>query len=246
MRLSESLYIVGGGANGLGISESYDSAVYLIDAGSELALVDSGCGIEPAQIAHNLEAEGLSPARVGCVLLTHCHADHAGGAWWWREQCGARVIASRQEAPLLESADEAALGLTIARANGSYPPDYRLRASPVDTAIEGSDRFAVGGVTFTPIHVPGHSRGSICYLAEIDGRRCLFAGDVVFCGGWISLLNCPGSSLSDYRESIGRLAGLGVDALLPGHFGFTLGMGQAHIDAAIRGLRGMWPPRRML
>ena len=37
----------------------------------------------------------------------------------------------------------------------------------------------------------------------------LFAGDVVFVGGTISLLNVPGCELANYRACMGRLAGLG-------------------------------------
>jgi glyoxylase-like metal-dependent hydrolase (beta-lactamase superfamily II) len=246
MQLSESLFIVGGGENGLGIGEAYDSTIYLLDLGSDLVLIDAGCGIDPSPTLRNIEAQGRDPSRVAHVLLTHCHADHAGAAAFWRERTGARIAASAAEADFLESADEQELGLVRARADGSYPPDYRLPACPVDLRLGHEGRFAIGGASFTPIHVPGHSRGSICYLVELDGRRCLFTGDVVFCGGWISLLNCPGSSLEEYGKHIGRLADLEVDALLPGHFGFTLGMGQTHIDAAIEGLQGLWPPARTL
>jgi glyoxylase-like metal-dependent hydrolase (beta-lactamase superfamily II) len=246
MQLSESLYIVGGGANALGISQQHDSAVYLLDLKSELALIDAGCGIDPAPIESNVEQHGFALSRIKRVLLTHCHADHAGAAARWRERTGAAVLASAEEASLLERADEEALGLTIARANGVYPEDYRLTPCPVDRSLRHEDEIRVGETTISALNVPGHSPGSICYLAELDGRRCLFSGDVVFCGGWISLLNCPGSALGDYREHLPRLANLGVEALLPGHFGFTLGMGQRHINNAIGGLTDLWPPRRML
>ena len=43
-------------------------------------------------------------------------------------------------------------------------------------------------------------------------------------------------ALARYREHIGRLGGLDIDALLPGHLLFTLGNGQRHIDLAIRRL----------
>ena len=246
MQLSESVYIVAGGDHGLGISEAYDSTVYLLDLGSELALIDAGCGIDPVPTVENIERHGYDPARITHILLTHCHADHAGAAGFWRERTGAKVAASQDEAGFLELADEQELGLVRARADGSYPSDYRLRACPVDMRLAHEQQVTVGGATLTALHVPGHSRGSICYLAEIDGRRCLFSGDVVFCGGWISLLNCPGSSLEDYGKYISRLADLRVEALLPGHYGFTLGMGQQHIDIAIGGLQGLWPPARMV
>ena len=246
MQLSESLYVVGGGANGLGISETHDSAIYLVDVGPELVLVDAGCGIDPGPTVRNIEGHHFDPSRIGHVLLTHCHADHAGAAAFWRERTGAKVAASREEAAFLDSADEEELGLVRARQDGVYPTNYRLRACAIDLPVEHAQQIQLGDVTFTALQVAGHSRGSLCYLVELDGRRCLFSGDVVFCGGWISVLNCPGSSLAEYGQHIGCLADLRIDALLPGHFGFTLGLGQTHIDTAIRGLQGLSPPRRLL
>ena len=246
MRISDSIFIVGGGANGLGISEAHDCSIYLVRLGEQLVLVDAGCGIDPSRTLQNIERDGLDPSHIGHVLLTHCHADHAGAAAFWRAENGASIVVSEEEAPLLESANEEELGLVRARSDGVYPSDYRLAACPVDVPLSHMQRVPVGGASFTAIHVPGHSRGSVCYLCELDGRRCLFSGDVVFCGGWISLLNCPGSSLHDYGTHIARLADLAVEALLPGHFGFTLGLGQTHIDTAISGLGGLWPPDRML
>jgi glyoxylase-like metal-dependent hydrolase (beta-lactamase superfamily II) len=246
MQLSDSIYIVGGGANSLGISEAHDCTIYLVDLGTEVILIDAGCGVEPGRTVRNIERDGLDPSRVTRVLLTHCHADHAGAAVFWREESGAKIAASSEEAPFLELANEEELGLVRARSDGAYPSDYCLDACPVDIPLSHMQRIRIEGSEFTAVHVPGHSRGSICYLSELDGHRCLFSGDVVFCGGWISLLNCPGSSLHDYGRYIGRLADLAVEALLPGHFGFTLGLGQTHIDAAIRGLGGLWPPNRML
>ncbi len=246
MRISDSIYIVGGGANGLGISEAHDCTIYLVDLGAEVVLIDAGCGIDPSRTTANIERDGFDRSRITHVLLTHCHADHAGAAAFWRGESGAKVAASAEEASHLESANEEELGLVRARSDGAYPSDYRLDACPVDVPLSHMQRLRIEGSEFTAIHVAGHSRGSICYLSELDGRRCLFSGDVVFCGGWISLLNCPGSSLHDYGKHITRLADLAVEALLPGHFGFTLGLGQTHIDAAVDGLAGLWPPSRLL
>ena len=64
----------------------------------------------------------------------------------------------------------------------------------------------------------------------------------MFCGGRICLLNCTGSSLSQYKEDIGRLSGLGVDALFPGHLAFCLRGGQEHLDKACDNFRGIFPP----
>jgi glyoxylase-like metal-dependent hydrolase (beta-lactamase superfamily II) len=92
------------------------------------------------------------------------------------------------------------------------------------------------------IEVPGHSKGSTCYLLRQGERRILFSGDTVFLGGTIGLGNWPGSSLDDYRQYVGRLSGLAVDTLLPGHFLWTLEDGQEHLDRAVENLKLAWVP----
>ncbi|MGQ9630512.1 MAG: MBL fold metallo-hydrolase [bacterium] len=243
MRLTEEVYIVGSGRNGFYISEEYDCHVYLIDCGGTLALVDAGAGRDISQILVNVEAEGFRPEDISRIILTHCHADHSGGCRELRSRLGVSIAASKDEAEFLRDADEIELGLTIARASGVYPPDYRLPPCPVDVELEDGDKIEVGSVELTAIATPGHSRGSICYLMRGKRGRYLFCGDVVFFGGLISLLNCPGSSLEDYRRSMPKLAGLGVDVLLPGHLLFCLRGGQKHIDASVEAFKGLSVPR---
>lgn len=84
--------------------------------------------------------------------------------------------------------------------------------------------------------------GSVCYLTEAAGRTCLFSGDTVFINGLVGLLNCPGCNLEEYRRSIHKLAGLGVDALLPGHHLFTVAGGQAHLDRAVAHFKSIQLP----
>ncbi|NWX31372.1 MBLC2 protein, partial [Notiomystis cincta] len=70
----------------------------------------------------------------------------------------------------------------------------------------------------TVMHMPGHSRGSIC-LHDKD-RKILFSGDVVYDGSMIDWL--PYSRISDYVASCQRLMELVdrglVEKVLPGHF----------------------------
>lgn len=197
------------------------------------------CGFEPEPMFRYIDEEGLKPA---ALLLTHAHADHCGGAAALRERLGLQVALSAREADALEAADEAAISLDRARDEGIYPADLRLQPCPVARRLDHGDQIQVGSLTVAAIEVPGHSAGSICYFLQGAERACLFTGDTVFLFGAISLLNCDGSSLTAYRRHIPRLAGLGVDALLPGHGGFCLGAGQAHIDQAIDAFKSIWPP----
>jgi glyoxylase-like metal-dependent hydrolase (beta-lactamase superfamily II) len=216
--LTKQIYLVGSGE--VGLSDPDDCHVYLLDGGSEYALIDAGCGTERsvAAILATMAADGLDPARLRTILLTHWHFDHSGGAASFREQHGCRVLIPAGERAYLEAG------------RGG------IRASVVDQSVEHGDTIRVGDLTLTAHCVPGHSEAITAYKVDTDAGRVLFAGDIVFASGIIGLINYPGSDLTQYRDNIGRLAGLGIDALLPGHLLFTLGNGQRHIDLAIKHL----------
>lgn len=230
MRLTDNVYLVGSGQKGL--SNDYDCEVYAVDAGEEVVLVDAGSGRETERIVANLEGDGLDPARVAAVLLTHEHSDHACGAVVFRERFGARVMCHTAAAAMVEHGTEEDLGLDVARANRVFPEDFEYRHSPVDRALADGETVQAGGLTFRAIFTPGHSPGSACYLVDTAVGRALFSGDVVFWGGLTMPLNYRGCDLNAYRESLRKLARLEVALLLPGHHQFTLRGGQRHLDRA--------------
>jgi hydroxyacylglutathione hydrolase len=244
--LTDRVSVVGGGATGLGISHPLDPNVYLLSGGEELALVDAGAGRGEDRILENVRSLGYEPGQIGHIFLTHAHADHAGGAASLAERLGARVYLSELEREALESADEEALGLPIARRNGYYPEDYRLRACKVDVALRGDERLRCGDLELAVIPTPGHSAGSVCFLVETEEGTALFVGDTVFAGGRISLIVAPGSDLLAMQESVARLGDLNVTSLLPGHGIFPLEGGQEHIDQAVEAFSTMLPPRSIL
>ncbi len=239
MRLMEHLYLVGSGEYGL--SHGFDCNVYVIDEGNSLIMVDSGAGLGVEEIVRNLSRDGLTkPLR--WLLLTHGHADHAGGAHRLRQRFRCTVIAGKPEAGAISRGDEEALGLDVAKRSGFYSPDYRFSPCQVDYPVDHGDTLRLGDLSFTVLNIRGHSPGSVCYLCEIRGKKTLFTGDVVFAKGVIGLLNCEGSSLSEYRRYLPLLRGLEVDVLLPGHGVFVLAGGQRHIDLACERLERLQIP----
>jgi len=246
VRLTERISVVGGGATGLGISNTLDPNVYLLSGGEELALVDAGAGLGEDRILENVRSLGYEPGQIGHIFLTHAHADHAGGAASLAEKVGARVYLSELERDALENADEEALGLPIARRNGYYPEDYWLRPCKVDVVLQGGEGLRCGDLELAVIPTPGHSTGSVCFLAEAEEGVALFAGDTVFAGGRISLIVAPGSDMLALQGSMTSLLGLNVETLLPGHGIFPLEGGQGHIDQAVEAFSTMLPPRSIL
>ena len=150
------------------------------------------------------------------------------------------------ERAALETADEAALGLEIARRNGYYPEDYRLAACPVDHPARDGERLRCGRLELQVLATPGHSAGSVCLVLEGASGRVLFAGDTVFAGGKISLLVIPGTDLLALAGSVARLATVRPDALLPGHGPFPLRGAHEHIERAHGTFESMVPPAQIL
>src|SRR5690606_164054 len=104
MRLHPRIYLVGSAE--FGLSDSWDCHVYVVDGGSELALIDAGGG-RPASLEmmrQNMRDDGLDPTRIRSIILTHSHTDHARGAAQWRAEVGALVYLPEIERARLEGA----------------------------------------------------------------------------------------------------------------------------------------------
>ncbi len=129
---------------------------------------------------------------------------------------------------------------------GAHPDDYRMRPCPVDVAVADGAAIQVGRLTLQAIATPGHSRGHCAYLLVGNSRRHLLAGDVVFWGGRVLLQNTWDCSIQELAASMTRLAGLAVDALLPGHGLLPLTDGQAEINRALATFRKLLVPPSLL
>ena len=105
-------------------------------------------------------AAALPPDLELCgVLTTHHHADHSGG--------NAALAASRPALPILAGAAE----------EGRVPAANRF--------LSPGEAVELGGLRFTALHTPCHTRGHVCYFfpGEADEAPALFTGDTLFSGG---------------------------------------------------------------
>ena len=246
MRLTNEVYLVGGGPTlGFGLSADPDCHVYLIDGGDELALIDCGmaAGDSLDRIEANIRAEGLDPARLRHLLLTHYHMDHAGGAARVRERFGLQTIASVGAAPALRTGDERAVAIDVAKAAGFYAPDYRFEPVAIDREVAEGDRIVVGGLVLDVIETPGHCDAHVSYLLHGRDRRYLFAGDAVFCGGRVVLQNIHDCRIPESAVSVAKLAALEFDALLPGHDRICLSGGADHVWKERAAFNSLFVPR---
>ena len=171
--------------------------VYVL-MGEKPALVDAGMPDSGPGVRNGLRALGLSPDDVALVLLTHEHADHAGGAGAFPN---ALLAAHPLAAAKLRHGDRLA---TKAEA-------------PAEPELELYDRSLVhvGGLALRVLHTPGHTSGSVCLYEE--SRGLLFTGDTAFGRGTLTDLFASGSR-GDHVASLQRLLALPAPRLLlPGH-----------------------------
>ncbi len=240
MKLAERVYLVGSGY--IGISDEYDCHVYLIDGGAELALVDTGAGVDPGGIVENVKKEGLDPQKLKKVFLTHVHPDHAGGAAWFKDNLGVDVYVSAGESHLLLTGTEKELGLEVALKSGGYYPGYVFQHCE-GRGLEDEEVVCVGDLYLKTIITPGHSLASACFLLSGGGKNALFSGDTVMMNGMVGLLNCPGFSMDMYRDvTAKKLSQMEPQELFPGHMMFILKNGKEHLKKAVDNLSHIGVP----
>jgi glyoxylase-like metal-dependent hydrolase (beta-lactamase superfamily II) len=232
MRLCKDVYLVGSGSSGFDMTSPWDCHVYLVDGGNEAALIDAGVGLATDEILANCREDIGQVKKIKYVLITHTHADHCGGAAQWRRKLGANVYVSRPLAWQLRTGDEDAMHLTYARAAGIYPKNYRMRPCPVDVELVEDDIIQIGKFKLRVLATSGQCRGHISFYGDVAGKKVLFAGDTVFFGGKILLINTRDCNLHEYKETIYKLAKLKVDMLLPSHGSPSLSNGQRHLQIA--------------
>lgn len=249
MQLTDRVHLVGGGPfTGFGLTADPDSHVYLVDGGDELALVDVGSGMPDAfdRLVANIRLAGFDPQAVSHLLLTHYHADHAGGSRRARESFGALVAIAAEAADAVEAGDEERTGLAAARAAGVFPEEAAFPPCPVDRRLGEGDVVVVGDTTLTFVPTPGHCAGHGSFLLQGGGESALFAGDAVFWAGRILLQAVPDCDLQESIRSIERMAGLSFEAFLPGHGALSVTGGQLHPRLALNEVERLSVPKSIL
>jgi hydroxyacylglutathione hydrolase len=246
MKLTQDVYLVGGGDYGFNLSHRLDCHTYLIDGGSELALVDAGFGPGTDRILDLIRGDGFDPGRITKIFITHYHADHAGGCAALKRATGAELYAGTEAAPTIRVADADQIGLNWAKTFGFYPSDYEWEPAAVEHEFSDGDHIRIGELELETVATPGHCAGHYCLLLGGRDRSYLFSSDCVFWGGAIILQNVPDSNLQDYAASCNKVAELEYDALLPGHHMISLENGRRHAQTAANEFNRIGLPRDLL
>jgi glyoxylase-like metal-dependent hydrolase (beta-lactamase superfamily II) len=156
---------------------------FLINTGTKLVLIDTGCGTfgpTGGNLLSNLEAAGYRPEQVDEIYITHFHGDHIGGLLAGGRPAfpNAVVRASRLESEYW-----------LSKANRDAAPAERRdgfqRAMDVMAPYVASGRFKpfAGDVDLVPgvraQAATGHTPGHTVYVVESGGQKLLLWGDLM-------------------------------------------------------------------
>jgi hydroxyacylglutathione hydrolase len=170
--------------------------VYLLGdpATRECVVVDPAWEIDT--ILEHVNADGM---RLTGALVTHTHQDHVGGHLFGHDIPGVEALLERVPAKVY-----------VHKAEREFLKGFGSDLVKVDN----HDTLAIGRLTLTFLHTPGHTPGSQCFL--VDGR--LVSGDTLFIGA-CGRTDLPGSDPKEmYYSLTQRLAALPDETvLLPGH-----------------------------
>jgi hydroxyacylglutathione hydrolase len=131
------------------------------------AVVDPGGDVD--RIRDGIAKAGMTPEK---IIITHGHIDHAGGAAELKEALGGIPI----EGPHL--ADK--FLLDNLEGQGAHFGLEGVRNVTPDRWLDEGDTVTVAGATFSILHCPGHSPGSVVLVNE--PQRFILMGDVLFKG----------------------------------------------------------------
>ena len=170
MRLIDGVHLVGGGDLGFGLSHRSDGHMYAVASGGEVALIDVGTGLDTDAVIRQARADGLDPASISRLFVTHYHPDHAGGLAAWRRLTGGTTHAGRDGAAAIAAGDEEVCGLAAGRRAKLYPQEWRLEPCPVDVVLDDGWTVMIGDLRLQAISTPGHCRGHMAFLLIGDRK----------------------------------------------------------------------------
>jgi glyoxylase-like metal-dependent hydrolase (beta-lactamase superfamily II) len=212
--------------------------VYVIRDGDRSILVDIGSGdaIDEAPV--------LGFPAPDTVLVTHHHRDQVQGLPRAVEH-GIAAWVPPVERDLIADADHHWQGRGIDNSYNTREDRFSLLHSVrIAGCVTEYRPMRFGGVEVLPLPTPGHTVGSVSYLAEIDGRRVAFVGDLLYAPGKLwsmaatmwAYADLPG--IASTLLSLLDLRGRELDLLLPSH-GPPIEHPIAAIDATVRELEAM-------
>lgn len=176
-------------------------------------VIDFGMGLDDLRSALTIRS-----GKPVLAVATHVHVDHVGSFHEFEIRLGhaaeGEAFAHMPDADTLADYFRNQRGaLTRAAPTGMTPETYTISPAPLTRILAENDVIDIGDASYTVLHLPGHSPGSIGLLDQRTGE--FFSGDAIYQGGLVDDL--PGCDIEAYKVTMRHLAKLDVDVVHGGH-----------------------------
>ncbi len=184
--------------------------VYLIDGGTEFALIDIGFLDAVDEIVEATRQMDFNLSTCKLLIATHADADHVQGAARAKELLKTKVAAHPDSVGPLESGDEIQTFATI-KAQGIEIP---MPPCKIDVLLKEGDTITVGDLQLEVWHTPGHTAGQLSFKMG----NLLFCGDNIYKDSCVGVIDAHhGSNIPDFLKSLKRIQADDAEFLLPSH-----------------------------
>lgn len=188
------------------------SYLVLDTATGQCALVDSVLDYDPsAGRTSTASADRLITrvrelkASVQWLLETHVHADHLSAAPYLKAQLGGRTGIGQQISKVQQVFGELFnAGQEMARDGSQF-----------DHLFTDHEAFAIGSLSCTALHTPGHTPACMTYVVRAGDQTAAFVGDTLFMPDYgTARCDFPGGDASTLFRSINKVLSLPADTRL--------------------------------
>ncbi len=197
--------------------------VHVIVRGDHAVMIDGGLESDAPALARDLRRIDVDPSQLRAIIVTHGHADHAGGAGWFQRQFGTKIVVGAGDVALVEGGHNDALCPTDATARRQLPKHQSATFTPLRADVTVAQAMAlepIAGIAGAIVPVAGHTAGSLVVtLDDVVLVGDLFRGEIVGHSATTHFYMCD---LEDNRADVRNL----LDTLAPtarrfftGHFG---------------------------
>ena len=217
-RIADNVYYVG----------SSDIASYLITTADGHILLDAGYPATVAIIRANVAKAGFRIEDVKILLNTQAHFDHAGGFAELKRLTGARLMATGEDAAVIERGGRGDFNLGDTR---PFP------AATVDIRLKDGDVVRLGDAALTAHLTPGHTKGCTTWTWDARDRGRVYhvvdlCGLSILDGTRVSGMPAYPQIASDYERTFATLKKLPCDIFLGAHAGYYDGREKAAMLAS--------------
>ncbi|RWE21481.1 MAG: MBL fold metallo-hydrolase [Mesorhizobium sp.] len=151
--------------------------VFILKSGAECLLIDAGSGAVLDRLAE------IGVGRISWVLHTHHHRDQCWGSSSLRK-AGAKVAVPEYERHLFDDVEAYWQTRGVYDHYNNTNTFFSLAQNvTIDAVLEDYGSFVWKGYEFQILPAKGHTYGMICLIAEIDGAKVAFTGDLMMRGG---------------------------------------------------------------